>query len=174
MSVFHLAADHGTGARVDFQFDQGTALAQQLELVDPAPVLAAPSLRRILAAAPDRRRIVAMHHPVEGPPGEPRSLAGATEAATAFAAMGVEIVLSGHLHFSYAAPLSLAPGVLSVQAGTCVSTRTRSDGNAFTMLDLGDSAVTLTHIRAQPDKSFRADAEWTLRQEGGRWAAPGL
>ena len=131
-------------------------------------------LHRTFEAAPDRRRIVAMHHPIEGPPGEPRSLSGATEAAAAFAAMGVEIVLSGHLHFTYAAPLSLAPDVLSVQAGTCVSTRTRSDGNAFTMLDLGDSAVTLTHIRAQPDKSFRADADWTLRQEGGRWTAPGL
>ena len=131
-------------------------------------------LHRAFDAAPDRRRIVAMHHPIEGPPGEPRALAGATGAAAAFAAMGVEIVLSGHLHFTYAAPLTLAPGVLSVQAGTCVSTRTRSDGNAFSMLDLGDNAVTLTHIRAQPDKTFRADADWTLRREGGRWTAPGL
>ena len=131
-------------------------------------------LRRAFDAAPDRRRIVAMHHPVEGPPGEPPSLAGATGAARAFAAMGVEIILSGHLHFTYAAPLSLAPAVLSVQAGTCISTRTRQDGNAFTMLDLGDNSVTLTHIRAQTDKTFRADADWTLRQEGGRWTGTGL
>lgn len=126
-------------------------------------------LRRAFDAAPGRRRIVAMHHPIEGPPGEPPSLAGARAAAAAFAEMGIEIVLSGHLHFSYAAPLTDAPGVLSVQAGTCVSTRVRQDGNAFTVLDLRDGAVTLTHVRAQPDKTFRADADWTLTQVGGRW-----
>ena len=67
-----------------------------------------------------------------------------------------------------------SPGVLSVQAGTCVSTRIRSDGNAFSMLDLGDASVTLTHIRAQPDKTFRADADWTLTRKGGQWTGPGL
>lgn len=131
-------------------------------------------IHRAFDAAPDRRRIVAMHHPVEGPPGEPPSLAGAALAARAFAEMGVEIILSGHLHFTYATPLRLAPAVLSVQAGTCISTRTRQDGNAFTMLDLGETSVTLTHIRAQPDKTFRADADWTLRREDGRWTGTGL
>lgn len=130
-------------------------------------------IARAFDAAPDRRRIVAMHHPVEGPPGEPPSLSGSEPAAAAFAAMGVEVVLSGHLHFSYAAPLSAAPGVLSVQAGTCVSTRTRAEGNAFTLLDLRADGVTLTHVRAQPDRSFRADAEWSLMRKGGRWTAPG-
>lgn len=131
-------------------------------------------LRRLFAAQPDRRRIVAMHHPLQGPPHEPPSLAGAAQATSNFAEMGVEIVLSGHLHFTYAAPLDAAPEILSVQAGTCLSTRVRNDGNAFTRLDLTENGVTLTHVRAQPDGSFRADAEWHLTRVNGRWTAPGL
>lgn len=127
-----------------------------------------------MAQAGQRRRLVAMHHPLEGPPGEPPSLVGAGAAADAMAAAGVEIVLSGHLHFTYAAPVPADPSILSVQAGTCLSTRTRNDGNAFTMIDLIPNGVTLTHVRAQPDGSFRADADWTLTRAQGAWQGPGL
>lgn len=122
-----------------------------------------------MASAGGRRRIVAMHHPLEGPPDEPPSLSGAASAIPALAAAGVEMVLSGHLHFTYAAPVSAAPSILSVQAGTCLSTRTRSDGNAFTLIDLTPQGATLTHIRAQADATFRADADWHLTRRDDRW-----
>lgn len=122
-----------------------------------------------MARAGTRRCILAMHHPLEGPPGEPPSLDNATRAAERLAAAGVEMVLSGHLHFTYAAPVTAAPSILTVQAGTCLSTRTRSDGNAFTLIDLTAGGVTLTHVRAQPDATFRADADWHLTRTGGQW-----
>jgi 3',5'-cyclic AMP phosphodiesterase CpdA len=127
-----------------------------------------------MANAGARRRVVAMHHPLEGPPKEPPSLAGAEPAAREMAAAGVEIVLSGHLHFTYAAPVSIAPSILSVQAGTCLSRRTRNDGNAFNLIDLIPDGVTLTHVRAQPDGSFLADADWTLTRTTDAWHGPGL
>lgn len=127
-----------------------------------------------MARAGTRRRIVAMHHPLEGPPGEPPSLQNATRAAERLAAAGVEMVLSGHLHFTYAAPVPAAPSILSVQAGTCLSNRTRNDGNAFNVIDLTEGGVTLTHVRAQPDATFRADADWRLTRDGGRWKGDGL
>ncbi len=127
-----------------------------------------------MARAGGRSRIVVMHHPLEGPPGEAPSLANAARAADRLAAAGVEMVLSGHLHFTYAAPVSIAPGILSVQAGTCLSNRTRNDGNAFTMIDLTARGVTLTHVRAQPDATFRADADWTLSRDGTVWRGEGL
>ena len=127
-----------------------------------------------MSRAGDRRRIVAMHHPLEGPPGEPPSLANAARAAERLTAAGVEMVLSGHLHFTYAAPVPAAPSILSVQAGTCLSTRTRNDGNAFTLIDLIAGGVTLTHVRAQPDGTFLADADWTLTRDGQRWGGEGL
>lgn len=127
-----------------------------------------------MAQAGNRRRLVAMHHPLEGPPGEPPSLVGAGPAAAAMAEAGVEIVLSGHLHFTFAAPVPAAPSILSVQAGTCLSTRTRNDGNAFTLIDFIPNGVTLTHVRAQPDGNFRADADWTLTRSHGAWQGTGL
>lgn len=126
-------------------------------------------LARLMAQAGPRRRILAMHHPLQGPPSAPPALQGAQAAIPAILAAGVEIVLSGHLHSTYAAPVPAAPGLLSVQAGTCLSDRMRQDGRAFTSLSLHPGGVTLTHHRAQPDRTYRADADWTLARTPAGW-----
>ncbi|MBA4352201.1 MAG: phosphodiesterase [Rhodobacter sp.] len=127
-------------------------------------------LSALFARAGDRRRIVALHHPPEPPNGEAPSLSGAAQAVAAFARMGVDMLLSGHLHFTHIAPLTAAPSILSVQAGTCLSTRTRNDGNAFSMIDLTDGGATITHYRASTDGSFKPDAAtaWARTPEGWR------
>lgn len=127
-------------------------------------------LAALFARAGDRRRIVALHHPPEPPKGEAPSLANAAVLTRVFAEMGVDMLLSGHLHFTYVAPLAAAPTILSVQAGTCLSTRTRNDGNAFSMIDLTDAGATITHFRAGNDGIFRADAaaQWSRTAEGWR------
>ncbi len=127
-------------------------------------------LARVFAHAGPRQRIVALHHPPVPPQGEPSSLAGASEAITAFATMGVDLVLSGHLHFSHAAPLASAPRILAVQAGTCLSNRTRQDGNAFTQIDLAPDSAVLTHHRAQTDGRFVPDAAMTFTRSAQGWA----
>ena len=127
-------------------------------------------LAALFARAGDRRRIVALHHPPEPPEGEPPSLSGAEQAIRAFADMGVEMLLSGHLHFTHVSPLSAAPGILSVQAGTCLSTRTRNDGNAFSLIDLTEDGAAITHYRATRDGRFQPDAQtgWTRGTDGWR------
>lgn len=127
-------------------------------------------LAKLFARAGDRHRIVALHHPPEPPNGEAPSLAGAARAVAAFAEMGVDMLLSGHLHFTHIAPLTAAPTILSVQAGTCLSTRTRNDGNAFSMIDLTEDGATITHFRASSDGSFKPDAavSWTRSPAGWR------
>lgn len=127
-------------------------------------------LSHVFANAGDRRRIVALHHPPEPPKGEPPSLANAATVIRAFTDMGVDLLLSGHLHFTHVAPLTAAPTILSVQAGTCLSTRTRNDGNAFSMIDLTDAGATITHFRACSDGSFRPDAasQWISTPDGWR------
>jgi 3',5'-cyclic AMP phosphodiesterase CpdA len=127
-------------------------------------------LAALFARAGDRRRIVALHHPPEPPNGEAPSLSGAAEAVAAFARMGVDMVLSGHLHFTHIAPLTAAPTILSVQAGTCLSSRTRNDGNAFSMIDLTDEGAAITHYRASTDGSFKPDAavSWARTPVGWR------
>jgi len=125
-------------------------------------------LATLFARAGDRRRIVALHHPPEPPNSEAPSLAGAALAVAAFARMGVNMLLSGHLHFTHIAPLTAAPTILSVQAGTCLSSRTRNDGNAFSMIDLTDEGATITHFRAASDGSFKPDAAtaWARTVDG--------
>jgi len=127
-------------------------------------------LAALFARAGDRHRIVALHHPPEPPNSEAPSLADAAQAVAAFADMGVDMLLSGHLHFTHIAPLTAAPSILSVQAGTCLSTRTRKDGNAFSMIDLTEDGATITHFRATPDGSFQPDAavSWARTQAGWR------
>lgn len=127
-------------------------------------------LAALFSRAGDRRRIVALHHPPEPPEGEPPSLSGAEQAIRAFADMGVEMLLSGHLHFTHVSPLSAAPRILSVQAGTCLSTRTRNDGNAFSLIDLTEDGAAITHYRATRDGRFQPDAQtgWTRGTDGWR------
>lgn len=129
-------------------------------------------LAALFARHAGRRRIVAMHHPLAPPRSEPASLRGAGRAREALVAMGVEIVLSGHLHFTHVAPVPAAPGLLSVQAGTCLSTRRRGDGNAFSLIDLApQGGAVITHYRAEGTGRFRPDAValWSNGPQG--WQA---
>lgn len=123
------------------------------------------------ADAGARRRVVVMHHPLQGPPEEPPALEGAGEALAGLEAAGVEVVLSGHLHATYVTPLAGAAGILSVQAGTCLSHRVRGDGNAFNSLSFIQDGLVLAHHRAQVDGRFVADADLALRRGPAGWSA---
>ena len=127
-------------------------------------------LRSQAARVAGRRCVLALHHPPAPPQGEPPSLAGAEALLDTCAEVGVEMILSGHLHFTHVAPVAAACGVLAVQAGTCLSTRVRTDGNAFTVLDLVAGGVTVTHHRLAVDGQFVADAAtvWEKGPDGWR------
>lgn len=122
------------------------------------------------ATAGNRRRLVALHHPPEPPSGEPPSLASAAETIATLERAGVEMVFSGHLHFTHVAPLTDAPGILGLQAGTCLSSRIRGDGNAFTLIDLTATGAAIAHHRADAQGQFHPDATvtWEKTPEGWR------
>ena len=121
------------------------------------------------AAAGPRRRLVALHHPPAPPPGEPPSLDHAADTIATLQRAGVEMVLSGHLHFTHVAPLTDAPGILALQAGTCLSSRIRGDGNAFTLIDLTDTGAAIAHHRAGTDGRFHPDATVTWEKTPQGW-----
>ncbi len=79
-----------------------------------------------------RVRAVVMHHPVHGirPQDEANLVHGGEAAVRRWSAAGADLVLGGHVHLPYAAPLSvryagLAAPLWCVQAGTALSRRTR-------------------------------------------------
>ncbi|MEQ9570048.1 MAG: metallophosphoesterase, partial [Longimicrobiales bacterium] len=114
--------------------------------------------RRAFAESPsdDVRIVVAHHHFAPAPDYEgDKSMPRAREVLEAFTAMGVELILGGHLHRAYIGnSLDVHPGVdrtegvVIVQSGTTTSGRGRArerEKNSFNVVRIGDRALEITH-----------------------------
>ena len=96
--------------------------------------------RLLLAQAPpEKARIVATHHPLLPIEGFPRTrpVRRAARAVAMLAEQKVEMLLSGHVHQTYAAVLRPPGGpVIAVGAPTALSTRIRGEPNGFWMIEV--------------------------------------
>lgn len=130
-------------------------------------------LQHVTAAFRDagrRARIVVMHHPLEHLPGEEQWLMqGATQALHDLPQTGAEVVLSGHIHVSHAGPFTAAPGLLFVQAGTGLSTRRRTERNAFNVLDVSSDRIGVHTILADPSGMFRETRTLQFQRKDRLW-----
>lgn len=83
---------------------------------------------RLQTARPEQLRIVAVHQPlvVTRPEDQRNLLHGHADARARWAEAGVDLVLGGHIHLPFAAPLPTRGTAWAVQAGTAVSSRVRS------------------------------------------------
>jgi 3',5'-cyclic AMP phosphodiesterase CpdA len=111
-------------------------------------------IRERLASVPASvTRIVVTHHPFDPPQDADPSerLGRADMAMPALAALGVDVLLSGHLHATHVSNTARRypiPGfaALAVQAGTATSTRGRGEVNAFNVLRIADPRVDAPRI----------------------------
>jgi 3',5'-cyclic AMP phosphodiesterase CpdA len=99
---------------------------------------------RLGRAQPGQLRVVVVHQPVAVPDSHDANnlLRGHRAALERWALAGADVVMGGHIHLPYVIPLTgLARPVWAVQAGTAVSSRTRSGGpNSVNLLRWGASA----------------------------------
>ncbi|SDE64489.1 metallophosphoesterase family protein [Limimaricola pyoseonensis] len=117
------------------------------------------TIRRVcdaFAGAPDgRTHLAMMHHPLEHDPGtEKRLMRGARAAVASLGRCGADVVLSGHLHNAAVAPLTAAPGVLLVQAGTGLSSRLREETNNFNLLHVEPGRIRVERYGAEDRPRF--------------------
>ena len=120
-------------------------------------------------------KIVVTHHPFLAPPDTPHEdlAAHAAEAIPVFEAVGVDLILSGHLHRGYRGEVNgqkpgLHRSVLVVQASTATSTRLRSEPNAYNCILL-DGAKVGFRVRSWDGARFTGEATSWFEKEKDRW-----
>ncbi len=131
-------------------------------------------------------RIIVTHHNLAPAPdydGGP-SMRGAGRVLAAFAEMGVDLVLSGHLHRAYVSRAhdvvprnELAADVVIVQSGTTTSSRGRvreRADNSFNLLRVDDRSIEVTrYLRRQRAHDFEPCAVQRMPRPGvGRLERP--
>ena len=105
---------------------------------------------KLLQLPKDRMKVVVCHHPFDLPPDHTTRdlISGAAGAMQSFAACGVDLILSGHLHLSHTSLTAQRYGIpghsaLIVQAGTATSNRGRGEFNSFNVLKVDAAKLTV-------------------------------
>lgn len=122
-----------------------------------------------------REVLLALHHPVAlgANKAGSRIVSNGEHALNRFAASGVGAILSGHVHVAAAAPLAATDDrILSIQAGTAVSTRERGEKASFGVLDVNKGEIRIETWRLE-DAGFQPETSITYRSAHGVWRNEG-
>lgn len=147
------------------KFKDGRINARQLE-----------SAREFFSKAPDDVvKIIVSHHPFNLPEGHPGNyIERARKALECFQEIGVDLLLSGHLHSTLASYKEVTykihfRGPLIIQAGTPISTRLRIEPNSFNCILIAYPRISVERYELDKDslKFFLARTEhFILGAEG--------
>jgi 3',5'-cyclic AMP phosphodiesterase CpdA len=122
-----------------------------------------------LASHDTKWKVIVAHHPFAGPERAKADIVdGGEEALAGFRKARVNVILTGHLHISFSddhAMRDVAHRIVSVHAGTCMSTRTRGEPNNYNRITFdGDELRVL--VRQWSGKAFVDGAQKTYRRVG--------
>jgi 3',5'-cyclic AMP phosphodiesterase CpdA len=120
-------------------------------------------------------RVVVTHHPFIPPPGErPHGIVhGAGRALEVMEHCRVDLLLAGHLHMGYSGDVrthheAIKRSILSVQAGTAISTRRRDEPNAFNLITVKPDCVRIS-VRAWTGREFAESTITAFARRDGQW-----
>ncbi|WP_448187512.1 metallophosphoesterase family protein [Azospirillum sp. sgz301742] len=124
-------------------------------------------------------KVLFTHHPFLPPPDAPetRLVDRHKLALPALEDAGVDLLLAGHLHKAYSGELAtfhtqVARSILVAQASTATSTRTRDEANAYNLITIDASTLSL-EVRAWDRAGFIHAAASTYARSGHRWVLQG-
>lgn len=138
----------------------------------PKPVVEASAALARQENDAGRQVMLALHHPVAPGPGKAGEeiVRNGEYALRRFAENGVSAILTGHVHVAAAAPLASTGGrILSIQAGTAVSTRERGEQASFGILHVDKDQILLT-TRRFAGAAFTAEPAQAFVNAGGVWS----
>jgi 3',5'-cyclic AMP phosphodiesterase CpdA len=133
-------------------------------------------IQRVLCPISNRKiKIIVTHHPFIPPPGDlgidlvGRSL----KALRVIDECSVDLLLAGHLHQGYSGDIrkhypSRERSVISIQAGTAVSRRTRKENNAFNTLYL-DAGTLEVRINIWNGERFEQAQSVSYTRDSNSW-----
>ncbi len=138
------------------QWQEGVARVRDIEAAE-----------KILSASPPGQfKAIAAHHPFLKIPGVPRAkpIRRASLALQMLAASGVNIVMSGHVHQSFAVE-SVAAGqpIVAIGAPTALSTRMRGEPNGFWII-AGEKDVIACTLWLRSGMRFEPSVEKLFRR----------
>lgn len=100
-----------------------------------------------LGAAPTQWKVIVAHHPFVGPGSAKDDLVEDADAAlAALRKAGVQMILTGHLHVAFSDDAAMRDEqhrIVSVHAGTCISSRTRGEPNNYNRISFDGDEVTV-------------------------------
>jgi 3',5'-cyclic AMP phosphodiesterase CpdA len=122
---------------------------------------------RLCELPSDRFKVLVGHHPLVQPPGfeHEDTVRGVERALKLFGQCGIDMILTGHLHESYATLHPQAErGILIVQAGTAASLRGRGSEhlkNSFNLIQIDEQEVRITgYVYSNDQANFKAEKSW--------------
>jgi 3',5'-cyclic AMP phosphodiesterase CpdA len=132
-------------------------------------------LRRRLAEAGSRLKVVVTHHPFI-PPVENAGIALVGRAALAIPILDefeVDLLLAGHLHHGYAGDIrthypAARRSVIAAQAGTAISGRTRKEPNAYNWITLEPERIAVA-VRGWDGRRFTTLRVTPYQRSGDGW-----
>ncbi|MGB7160221.1 MAG: metallophosphoesterase [Tepidisphaeraceae bacterium] len=124
-------------------------------------------------------KVVVTHHPFIPPPKErPHGIVhGAARALAEMETHHIDMCLAGHLHMGYSGDVrthheAVKRSILSVQAGTAISTRRRNEPNAYNLITIDGEHVTI-QVHAWNGTTFEKAQRTHFTRTNGVWQREG-